>query len=109
MLWDREWTRGVANAWDSYDMATEVALYVRNLRESEQPGASATARNLLLRQMDSLGLTVGGLAKNHWIIASDTTAPGDPAQPAPPHRVASGPTAKERLAGRGMGVVDGGA
>lgn len=114
-IWEREWQRGEANAWEAYDMAVEVAMYVRNLRETELPGASASARNLLLRQMDSLGLTMGGRAKNRWIIA----APGrvasevegdDPEAPATaPRRRSMGPTAKERLTKAGLGVVDGGA
>lgn len=112
-LWQREWTRGEANAWQAYDMAVEVAMYVRNLRESERSGSSATARNLLLRQMDSLGLTMGGRARNRWIIA----APGreqhvdedEPDAPAAPVRRRQGPSAKERLEKAGLGVVDGGA
>jgi hypothetical protein len=112
-LWDQEWRRGEANAWAAYDMAVEVAMYVRNLRESERPGSSATARNLLLRQMDSLGLTMGGRAKNRWIIAApgraQVTEEGDAdAAPVAPRRT-SGPSAKERLAKQGLGVVDGGA
>lgn len=108
VLWAQMWTRGEANAWDAYDMAVEVAMYVRNLRESERPGATATLRNLLMRQMDSLGLTVGGKAKNRWIIAADgaTTPPTATDQP---RRPSVGPSAKERLVGRGLGVVDGGA
>lgn len=113
-LWRRVWARGEANAWEAYGMDTEVAMYVRNLREVEAPGASATSRNLLLRQMDSLGLTMGGKAKNRWIIASDRPvdrpkADDDAEAPAPRRRVQTGPTAKERLADKGLGVVDGGA
>lgn len=108
-LWEREWTRGEANAWAAYDMTIEVAMYVRNLREVERPGASATARNLLLRQMDSLGLTMGGRAKNRWIIAADgPTRAADDDSPAP-RRPLAGPSAKERLQSKGLGVVDGGA
>lgn len=91
-------------------MAVEVAMYVRNLREVEKTGASATARNLLLRQMDSLGLTMGGRAKNRWIIAADDQRPAADDEDGPaPRRVATGQSAKERLNGRGLGVLDGGA
>jgi hypothetical protein len=113
VLWAREWTRGEANAWQAYGMEVEVAMYVRNLREVEKAGSSATARNLLLRQMDSLGLTVGGKAKNRWIIAADgivpRETPEDDETPEPTPRRPVGPSAKERLAGQGLGVLDGGA
>lgn len=92
-------------------MAVEVAMYVRNLREVEKAGASATARALLMRQMDSLGLTVGGKARNRWVIAADGAhqRETDPEASTPARPRPNGPTAKERLAGRGIGVIDGGA
>jgi len=107
-LWAREWARGEANAWEAYDMAVEVAMFVRNLREVEKPGASATSRNLLLRQMDSLGLTMGGRAKNRWIIAAPGRAQPTAAEldDAPSPRRPAGPTAKERLAEKGLVIVD---
>ena len=48
--------------------AREVAMYVRNVIAAEKPNASPPTRTLVLRQMDSLGLTMGGLARNRWII-----------------------------------------
>lgn len=108
VLWEAEWKRPQAVMWEAYGQFIEVAVYVRHLRESERTGSSATARNLLIRQMDSLGLTIAGLARNRWIIAADDVV-GDDHAPAPPRQTSGGPSAKERLAGRGMGVVDGGA
>lgn len=110
-LWVREWKRGEANAWQLYGMEIEVAIYVRHLAEVEVVGANATARRLLLSQMDSLGLTMGGRAKNRWIIASPGHPKAKPAE-APdraetPRPKGAGPSAKARLAG--LGVIDGGA
>lgn len=109
-LWDREWARPQAVMWEAYGMANQVAIYVRTLKAAEQPSASAALRNLLARQEDSLGISVAGLRNNRWIIAADQVVkPDQPDQPAPVRRVVSGPSAKERLSGRGLGVLDGGA
>ena len=68
-LWATEWMRPQALMWESLGQALEVALYVQAVIVAEGPKASAADRGIVLRQMDYLGLTVGGLAKNRWIIA----------------------------------------
>ena len=68
-LWTSEWMRPQALMWEALGQHLEVALYVQSVIVAEGPKASAADRGLVLRQMDYLGLTVGGLAKNRWLIA----------------------------------------
>lgn len=74
-LWAAEWRRPQAIAWEANGQQTEVALFVRTLRDAERPGASASVRTLVQRQMDTLGLTVSGLRANRWIIDTDPVSP----------------------------------
>jgi hypothetical protein len=92
-LWAAEWLRPQALMWESLGLVLEVAMYVRNVVAAEKPDASPPMRTLVLRQMDSLGLTVGGLARNRWVIDDVAGAKPEPAREAPPARV----SAKERL------------
>lgn len=66
--WEREWRRPQAIAWEILGWEVQVALYVRTLRLASGPKAPATRMATLQTQMDNLGLTHGGLAKNHWVI-----------------------------------------
>lgn len=100
-IWDSEWVRPQAVAWAMYGREVEVAMYVRALVDAEKPGASVAARTLILRQQDSLGLTIAGLQRNRWIIAADDAPVETPTEPI---RRASGDSVKKRL-----GVIDGGA
>jgi hypothetical protein len=68
VLWASEWQRPQAVIWEARGQALEVALYVRAVVVSEGPKASAPDRNVVLRHMDDLGISSGGLAKNRWII-----------------------------------------
>ena len=68
VLWATEWARPQAVMWAQLGLGLEVALYVRNVVAAEDPDASAPLRSLVMRQMDSLGLTVGGLQRNRWMI-----------------------------------------
>src|SRR6185369_16424302 len=81
-LWADLWKTPQALMWEANGQELEVALYVRQLREAEQPGAAAAMRTLVLRQLENLGLSQPGLARNHWII-SDSSAP-EPRPAAPP-------------------------
>jgi hypothetical protein len=82
--------------WEEYGWFTQVAMYVRHLRVAENPKASASTRTLLLRQEDALGISIGGLRRNRWIIAADNLPAveeeGRPARPMP-----RGASAKQRL------------
>lgn len=95
-LWEHEWTRPQAVAWEMYGRELEVAMYVRALVDAEKAGASVAARTLILRQQDSLGLTIAGLQRNRWIIAADDAPVADPQAEAPARRVA-GSSTKKRL------------
>jgi hypothetical protein len=69
--WVAEWQRPQAEAWSAYGQEIEVALYVRTLLAAARASAPVGLRTLLLRQMDSLGLTQAGLRANRWILAAD--------------------------------------
>lgn len=88
--------------WEAYGRELEVAMYVRSTIEGERKGASVASRTLLLRQQDSLGLTIAGLQRNRWIISADDVLPATPEEDQ--RRVVAGRSAKDRL-----GVINGGA
>jgi hypothetical protein len=93
-----------------FGLERQVAIYVRTSVAVERQIENASLLGKLLQQEDRLGLTPGGAARNLWIIAAEGKAePVDAETPAPRRRTAHGPTAKERLAGQGLGVLDGGA
>lgn len=73
-LWEREWRRPQAVAWERNGQELEVALFVRALVVSEGPKATAADRNVVQRKMSDLGLTVPGLRANRWRIV-DEVAP----------------------------------
>jgi hypothetical protein len=70
--------------WERDGQALEVALYVRAVVVAEGRKATASDRTVVLRLMDGLGLTQGGLARNRWVIDSEpapaqkVTRPDDP-------------------------------
>jgi hypothetical protein len=97
-LWAQEWARPQAIMWDLNHQAVEVALYIRALIDSEMPNAPVSLRALVNRLMGSLGLTVDGLLRNHWIIEQEPEAPRDGRTASTARR----PSAKYR-------VIDGGA
>lgn len=75
VLWEREWRRPQAVAWEELGLEQEVAMYVRTLAKAERPSGSVSLRTLLMRQMDALGITVAGMGHNHWIIDSTVEQP----------------------------------
>jgi PPE-repeat protein len=85
--------------WERNGQHEEVALYVRALVTAEQPTATAAERTLVVRLLDSLGISSNGLARNRWII-------GD--SPIRQARAAAdtGPSVKDRFRPR---VIEGGA
>ncbi len=68
VLWDELWERPQAVMWDQLGQTLEVALFVRTLAESEQPGSILASRQLARQSMESLGLTVQGMLRNRWKI-----------------------------------------
>ena len=98
-LWDAEWRRPQAVMWEANHQELEVAIYVRTLRQAESPRASVAMRTLLRQHQEALGLSLPGLHRNRWIIA--TTAA--PARPAAATGTEGRPSIRER-----MKVVQGG-
>jgi hypothetical protein len=98
-LWDGEWRRPQAVMWEANGQQLEVAIYVRTLRQAESPRASVALRTLLRQQQESLGLSLPGLARNRWIIATSVSAPARVA--------ATGTEGRPSIRDR-MKVVDGG-
>lgn len=78
-LWEREWRRPQAVAWEANGQEVEVALYVRALASAEDPGAKVTLRTLVKQQQEALGISLPGLARNRWMIG--TTVAAEPARP----------------------------
>ena len=72
--WEREWRRPQAVQWERLGWEIQVSLYVRTLRAAAAPNASAATTTNLLRQMDTLGLTDGGMARNRWYIVDELEA-----------------------------------
>lgn len=99
-LWEREWRRPQAVAWEANGQEIEVALYVRALAAAEDPGAKVTLRTLVKQQQEALGISLPGLARNRWMIGS--TKPEAPSPSAAVSRARS--SARNRFR-----VVDGGA
>jgi hypothetical protein len=78
-IWAGEWKRPQAIMWESNGQELEVALYVRTIREAEQPKAAASLRTLLVRMQEHLGLSQPGLARNRWVIVDDVHVAAEPA------------------------------
>jgi len=91
-MWTREWRRPQACMWEANGQHEEVALYVRSLAEAEKPRAPVAARTLVRQQQEALGVSLPGLARNHWII--DLPASAQPQLVAEP---TSEPSARDRL------------
>jgi hypothetical protein len=88
--WISEWTRPQAIAWERLGWTIQVALYVRTLSAASRPKATAGTTTNLLRQMENLGLTEGGMARNRWRVVDDAPAPQLARRP-------PGASAKDRL------------
>lgn len=73
-VWAPLWSRPQAVMWERNGQAHEVGMYVRTAVEAEQRGATASLRNLVLRQEENLGLSLPGLARNRWVIEGQAPA-----------------------------------
>jgi hypothetical protein len=89
-LWASEWARPQAIMWEINGQELEVALYVRSLVAAERNSASVASRTLIRQQQEALGLSIPGLARNHWRIAQPEVA-------RPRARRDDRPSARERL------------
>ena len=99
VLWASEWQRPQAVMWEANGQGVEVAIYVRCLAQAESRKAPVDLRRLLKQQQEALGLSLPGLARNHWIIATTSPAARQPAATGTEGR----PSIRER-----MKVVQGG-
>ena len=88
-LWVAEWRRPQAVMWAANGQAVEVALYVRSLKDAEKSAASVAARTLVKQQQEALGVSLPGLARNHWIIVT--------AEPVTQRQTAPTASARDRL------------
>lgn len=80
--WSAAWGRPQAIMWEQLGLEVQVALYIRTLRDATRSGAGATRTTALLRQIDSLGLSVAGLRANRWVIDEGQPAPAAALRPA---------------------------
>lgn len=69
LVWSRQWSRPQAIMWERNGQEEEVALYVRTLVAAEDARAKANVRTLVKQQQEALGISLPGLARNHWKIA----------------------------------------
>lgn len=83
-LWRDMWARPQAVMWERLGQQIEVAMFVRKLGEAELPKASVELQKVVRQYLDSLGLSVQGMLRNRWRIATVTGGQvGDaPAAPA---------------------------
>jgi hypothetical protein len=61
--------------WETNGQAEEVALYVRSLAFAERRDAPVSARVLVRQQQEALGLSLPGLARQRWRIATTAEQP----------------------------------
>jgi hypothetical protein len=73
-MWSRLWSTPQATQWEAHGQHDEVAMYVRSFTEAAIRNASATARGLVVRQQEMLGLSEVGLARHRWRIGTDGPA-----------------------------------
>lgn len=82
-LWKQEWKRPQAIEWEANHQSIEVALYVRAVAHLEEgEDVKAADRTVVLRMLDSLGISMPGMQRNRWrIVAADAgAAPAAPAR-----------------------------
>lgn len=82
VLWEREWRRPQAVMWEANGQAEEVALYVRSLAFAERPKAPVSSRVLVRQQQEALGLSLPGLARLRWKVATAPVQSEAPAESA---------------------------
>lgn len=73
VLWAREWARPQALMWEANGQVLEVAMFVRTVKDAEKPKGAVAARTLVRQQMETLGISLPGLARNRWIIDHEPT------------------------------------
>lgn len=74
LLWAGLWKKPQAAIWKKRGMQFQVAAYVRAFLESTAKGAPASLKTAVLRQEDSLGISLVGLQQLRWKIRDDEVA-----------------------------------
>lgn len=93
-LWADMWRKPQAVMWARLGQELEVAMFVRNFAIAEYPGAPVMLQTIVLRHLDSLGLSTQGLLRHRWrIVPPVDVAPAAVARPEGPVR----PSARNRL------------
>ncbi|WP_435107341.1 hypothetical protein [Nocardiopsis synnemataformans] len=95
-LWCDLWSRPQAAMWEKLDQRYEVAMFVRKLAEAELPKASVELQKVVRQYLDSLGLSVQGMLRNRWKIATPEQDQDDDAEATAP-QVPARPSARDRL------------
>ncbi len=99
--WRALWRLPQAVMWEQLGQQHEVALFIGALVEVETGGAPVATQRLVRSYLDSLGLSVQGMLRNRWRIASRPTlaAADGEAQSAttPPARTRRRPSTKSRF------------
>lgn len=71
-LWAHVWSKPEAVMWEANGgQDVEVAMYVRTLADAESHRATAASRTLVVRMMDSLGISEPGRQRNRWMIVGE--------------------------------------
>lgn len=73
-VWKTMWTKPQAIVWEEQQSHRQVAMYVRTSVEAEEHGATASLRNLLLRQENDLLLSHNALLRAGFRISTNPTA-----------------------------------
>jgi len=93
-LWEDMWCKPQALMWARLGQRHEVAMFCRNLAAAEMPMAPVVLQTVVLRYLDSLGLSTAGLARHHWrIVPSEAEVQ----RVAPPTATVRRTSAKSRL------------
>lgn len=96
-VWASMWQRPQAIVWDEQLSHRQVAMYVRTSVEAEQPGATASLRNLLLRQENDLLLSHASLLRAGFRISVNPTASPTVSAKTPSAAKRNVPSARGRL------------
>lgn len=100
-LWAKLWVKPQAIMWEANGLDDEVALHVRTFVAAEKVSAPVTMRTLVKQQREELGLSLSGMHRNRWRIATSTPEPAASTQATA--STSSAPSGRERFA-----VINGG-
>ena len=103
-LWNSNWRRPQAVAWERFELHEQVALYCRRWAEAEERNSPIAASTLARQMADALGLTMPGMNSLRWKFATDETAPRRAARPAATPAVRTSSRSRLEVASGGSGA-----